>query len=139
MIDNSQMWRYWPSVYWEQWGAPRVTFDEYTDVYEGIWNSFGGINQDGENVTREEINAQIVEVGGTSYRVPEGYLRTDSSGLLELLGATSETLSPLEEDEPTGHTQLACRLRGYIAWQCYRLELAMQGSKLTQFGRRGPQ
>lgn len=137
MIENSQMWWYWPQVPWELEGVFRGTFDNYPDEYEALWNDFENITQDGENVTRDDINANIDALWGAIWEIPEGFLRGDDPVKLRLYDTGYPDLVSKDDPEPDGYDQIALQVYGYSVWQWYRLDLAMQASKLTQFGRRG--
>lgn len=136
-IEESQVWWYWPQVFWESAVDFRPRFYDYPAGYEAIWNSFDGIKQDGENVSRADIMAGLDALpGGPSYYFPEGFLRTDVETLIFPLNQEMDFWDRTAP-EPHGEDKIQAQLSGYISWQWYRLLLAMQASKLTEFGRRG--
>lgn len=136
-IAESEQWWYWPSIWWEQDGIVPARFGQYPDEYEALWTELGGVKQDGENVTRGDINGALDTGMWTSERVPEGYLRLDDGVISAIASFPGNPYQPVDGPEPTGQERVKAMLYGYIAWQSYRLCLAEQASKLTQFGRRG--
>jgi hypothetical protein len=137
MIEESQMWWYWPQVPWEQLGYMRGAMLMYPDGYQAIWDGFDGITQDGENITRDQVNETIDAQMGTIWEIEEGFLRSDAPIVEYIYDLGLADLASRDEDEPADYEKLSNQILGYMVWQWYRLDLAMQGSKLTQFGRRG--
>lgn len=109
----------------------------YPDQYEALWNDFSDITQDGENVTRDDVNASIDAELGAIWEIPEGFLRSDVPVVALIYDMGIPDLVSVDDPEPDGYNKMALQILGYMVWQWYRLDLAMQASKLTQFGRRG--
>lgn len=136
-IAESEYWWYWPQIPWELTENFRPSIRDYPDEYEELWNSFGGITQDGGNVTAESINDDIEAYAPDGPYVGEGFLRSDDIVVWTFVHTFDASGRSKMLDEPSGLDRVQAKLVGYMTWQSYRLALAMQGSKLTQFGRRG--
>lgn len=134
--ESSENW-YWPQIPWELLGAFRESHVLYPDEYEALWNGFEEMIQDGDNVDRDSINANIDALESGVF-IPEGYLRSDDDTLgPDMYELVEGAVVARGDVEPTGWRQVYCQLFGYMVWQRYRLALALQASKLTEFGRRG--
>lgn len=134
---ESSVWKYWPQVPWEEDGILFDRYQVYQDEYAEIWDRYE-VEQDGDNVSRDEINDDLDTYYPEGERVPEGYLKADDPFLLWMDGAIGGgTVVGVDDPEPAGATRILARVLGYRAWQEFRLRAAMQADKLTQFGRRG--